>query len=430
MKQRTGRSSTSARPVLIDLDAFHNTGQGARVGSETADEARGILSPAVADLTPGDEGAVITSVETYALAVPLSRPLQDATAALTAWTVPVVEIRTADGRVGTGISGLHCGAELLTQVIDRYYAPALLGAGSDDILGTWKRLYWLPTHWIGRGGVVHMALSMVDIALWDLAAQRAGLPLWRLLGGSADDIETYNTDGGWLNLGLAEVIRDLHALVDRGWRRVKIKVGKPDWREDADRVRAVRQSVGAGVTLMCDANQRWDLSTAMRMLPVLTEVGMDWVEEPVHADDVPAHRRLQAAGPADIAAGESLYSYHAFANFIAADALRVIQVDVTRVAGVTEWLQVARHAAANGLRIVPHAGDMMQVHQHLAGTVLSDTPPLLEFIPWTQDAFEQRSVVRDGYLQRPHAAGASTAVAARARERWQIRGVGATTTRD
>jgi L-alanine-DL-glutamate epimerase-like enolase superfamily enzyme len=349
---------------------------------------------------------------------------------LTAWTVPVVEIRTADGTVGTGISGVHCGPELLSQVIDRYYAPALLGAASEDILGTWKRLYWLPTHWIGRSGVVHMALSMVDIALWDLAAQRAGLPLWRLLGGTADDIETYNTDGGWLNLSVAEVVRDLNSLVDRGWRRVKIKVGKPGWREDAHRVRAVRQAVGSDVTLMCDANQRWDFSTAMRMLPALTDVGMDWIEEPVHADDLTAHRRLQAAGTTDIAAGESLYSYHAFANFIAADALRVVQADVTRVGGVTEWMQIARHAAASGLRVVPHAGDMMQVHQHLAGTVLSDAAPLLEFIPWTQDAFEHRSVVRDGYAERPHAPGASTAIAPRAREQWQIKGVGATTIQD
>jgi len=275
-----------------------------------------------------------------------------------------------------------------------------------------------------------MALSMVDIALWDLAAQRADLPLWRLLGGVADDIETYNTDGGWLNLSVAEVVRDLNSLVDRGWRRVKIKVGKADWREDAQRVRSVRQAIGTDITLMCDANQRWDFSTANSMLPVLADVGMDWFEEPVHADDVESHRRLQAKSTFDIAAGESLYSYHAFANFIAADAIRVVQVDVTRVGGVTEWLQIARHAAANGLRVVPHAGDMMQVHQHLVGTVLSDTPPLVEFIPWTQEAFEQRSVVRDGFVERPRVPGASTAVAARAREQWQIKGVGATTTRD
>jgi L-alanine-DL-glutamate epimerase-like enolase superfamily enzyme len=395
---------------------------------ERPNDAFGILSPLQADLAPGDEGAVITSIETYALSVPLSQTLADSTVSLKAWKIPVVEIRTADGKVGTGISGVHLGPELLCHVIDRYYAPALVGASSGDILGSWQWLYWLPTHWIGRSGVVHMALSMVDIALWDLAAQRANLPLWRLLGGMADAIETYNTDGGWLNLSVTEVVRGLDSLVDRGWRRVKIKIGKTDWREDAHRVRAVRQAIGADITLMCDANQRWDFSTASRMLPVLADVGMDWFEEPVHADDLRAHQRLQAMSTIDIAAGESLYSYQTFASFIAADALRVVQADVTRVGGVTEWMQIARHAAANGLRVVPHAGDMMQIHQHLVGTVLSDAQPLAEFIPWTQDAFERRSVVHDGFLERPQAPGASTAIAPRAREKWQIKGVGATTT--
>src|SRR6266568_196005 len=335
--------------------------------------ARGVLSPDARDLRRGDEGAAILSIETYALAVPLARPIADSTAAMTHWTVPVVEIRTADGRVGTGISGVHCGPELLTDVISGYYADALLGTASDDLLGIWKRLYWLPTHWIGRAGVVHMALAMVDIALWDLAAQRAEVPLWRMLGGTSDAIEAYNTDGGWLNLSERDLVRDLQSLVDQGWRRVKIKVGKSDWREDAGRVRAVRRAIGDDVTLMCDANQHWDLATASRMLPVLEEVRMDWVEEPLHADDLDGHARLQRATSLDIA---------------------------------------------------PHAGDMMQLHQHLVGTALSESPALVEFIPWTREAFVERSIVREGYVERPHAPGASTAIDPTARERWQIPGVG------
>ena len=392
--------------------------------------ALGVLSPDVRDLQHGDEGSVIVSIETYALAVPLARPIADATAAMTHWTVPVVEIRTADGRVGTGISGVHCAPELLTDVISGYHADALLGTASDDILGTWKRLYWLPTHWIGRAGVVHMALAMVDIALWDLAAQRAGVPLWRMLGGTSGAIEAYNTDGGWLNFSEADLVHDLQSLIDQGWRRVKIKVGKSDWREDARRVRAVRRAIGDDVTLMCDANQRWDLATASRMLPVLEEARMDWVEEPLHADDLDGHARLQRATTLDIAAGESIYSYQQFTSFIAADAFRVVQVDATRVGGVTEWLQVAAHAAARGLRIAPHAGDMMQVHQHLVGTVLSEVPALVEYIPWTREAFVERSIVREGHVERPQAPGASTAIDPAARERWQVPGVGGTRTKD
>jgi L-alanine-DL-glutamate epimerase-like enolase superfamily enzyme len=120
-----------------------------------------------------------------------------------------------------------------------------------------------------------------------------------------------------------------------------------------------------------------------------------------------------------------LYSYHAFSSFIAADAIRVVQADVTRVGGVTEWLQIANHASGRGIRLAPHAGDMMQVHQHLVGTTLAEPDPLIEFIPWTQQAFRDRSVVRDGYLERPQQPGASTAIEPAARRDWQIRGVGA-----
>ncbi|MEV6170912.1 mandelate racemase/muconate lactonizing enzyme family protein [Streptomyces sp. NPDC051954] len=392
---------------------------------DDAPQILGVLSPGLSDLIHGDAGADIVSVETYALAVPLARTIADATVAMDHWTVPVVEIRTRDGLIGTGISGVHTGSELLCSVIDDYYAPTLLDASSEDILGTWNRLYWLPTHWIGRAGPVHMALGMVDIALWDLAAQRAGVPLWRLLGGTADPIEAYNTDGGWLNAPVDELIRGLTALLDQGWRRVKVKVGKPDWREDAARLRAVRAALGDDVTLMCDANQRWDLSTANRIMPVLEETRMDWVEEPLHADDLDGHTALQRSTGLDIAAGESIYSYQQFNGFITHDAIRVVQPDATRLGGVTEWLQVTGLATARGLRVAPHAGDMMQLHQHLVGVGLSAAPPLVEFIPWTQDAYTERSVVREGYLQRPQAPGAATAVDPKARHNWQLRGIGA-----
>src|ERR1700754_499725 len=117
--------------------------------------------------------------------------------------------------------------------------------------------------------------------------------------------------------------------------------------------------------------------------------------EPLHADDIEGHATLQASTRLDIAAGESVYSYQQFTNFIA-------------------------HAAARGLRVAPHAGDMAQVHPHLVGTGLTQSPLLIEFIPWTQDAYVERSVVSVGYLERPQAPGASTAIDPRARRNWKI----------
>jgi L-alanine-DL-glutamate epimerase-like enolase superfamily enzyme len=367
---------------------------------------------------------VVERIETYALHVPLKRPIADSTYRRPTWTVPVIEIYTRDGIIGTGISGVHAGADLLCMTIQRYFAPYLIGQPVEDIRGIWQRLYWTDIHWVGRAGAVHMAQGMVDQALWDIAAQRAGVPLWKLLGGHHTELNSYNTDGGWLNWTVEELVDDMQAMVAAGWDRVKMKIGKSDWREDVVRMRAVRKALGDGVTLMCDVNQKWDLMTAIRMLPYLEEVNMAWLEEPLHPDDVDGHRRLQAATRIPIALGETLYSSHAFSNFIRAEAVQVVQVDVTRVGGVTEWLQVSAEAQAASLWVVPHAGDMMVIHQHLVAATLAQKPAMIEYIPWTLEVYEHPCVVKQGTIQLPTAVGASTRVRQDAKEAWLAPEVG------
>lgn len=351
--------------------------------------------------------------------------MADATWVRPTWTVPVVEIRTDDGLVGTGCSGVHAGEELLCMTVENYFAPRLLGRDAGDVRALWHDLYWSDIHWVGRGGVVHMAQSMIDVALWDLAAQRAGEPLWGLLGAHHKGLRTYNTDGGWLNRTTEELVAEMGKLVHEGWGGVKMKVGKPDWREDVERVTAVRQALPEHIMLMCDANQRWDLRTALRILPYLEEADIEWIEEPLHPDDVEGHARLAASTRIPIAVGESVYSREAFSQFINARAVGVVQVDVTRVAGITEWLEVAADASAHGLWVVPHCGDMMQVHQHLVAATFAREPAMIEYIPWTLEVYEQPCCVHQGSVVLPEVPGASTRVRVDARDRWQISGVGA-----
>lgn len=363
--------------------------------------------------------AQIERVECYRLKIPLRRPISDAIYDRTNWCIPVVEITTADGLIGTGISGLWTGDDLVVDTIGRYFRPFLMGKNAVNIGRLWDEMYWAPIHWVGRAGVVHMAQSMIDIALWDLAAQRAGLPLWQMLGGRHSTLETYNTDGGWLNFTIDELIADITEIVGHGWKRVKVKVGGRNLQTDLERVRRVRDSLSSEILLMVDANQKWDLITARRALPRLVELSVDWLEEPLHPDDIGGHQALASIGLIPIALGENLYSAEQFATFLNAKALDIVQVDVTRVAGITEWLRVSAHAQERGRWVVPHAGDMMQVHQHLVAATSNAREPLIEYLPWGLEVFSEPAHISGGILTLPTTPGASTSVSPEAKSRFQ-----------
>jgi L-alanine-DL-glutamate epimerase-like enolase superfamily enzyme len=352
----------------------------------------------------------IERVETYSLWVPLRRPVADSIYYRTHWHVPVVEIFTDEGLVGTGYSGLWAGEDLLCKTIESYIGPMLLGRDPREIHRLWAEIYWSPLHWVGRAGVAHMALSMVDVALWDLAAQRAEQPLWRLLGGRHPQLKTYNTDGGWLNFDLETLISDMGTMVAAGWDRVKMKVGGADPEVDLYRATEVRRALGPNVTLMVDVNQKWDRITAELMGPRLAELNIGWIEEPLHPDDIIGHAALAKKCPIPIALGENVYNLETFAAFIDMNAVDIVQPDVTRVGGVTEWLRIAHLAQGQARWVVPHAGDMCQVHQHLAGAISADRPALIEYLPWALEIFEQPIQVERGILTLPDTPGASSRI--------------------
>lgn len=361
----------------------------------------------------------ITKVETFIVRTPIRRTIGDATHVFSHWSTTGCWIHTDDGLVGTGYTGLEgAGEELVTRVIDEYYAPALIGRDPYEVKATWEELQWGRMHWVGRAGVTQMALAAVDIALWDLLARAAGVPLWKLLGGHKPQyIETYNTDGGWLNLTIDQLVADASRIVDQGWKGLKIKVGT-DPTEDLRRVAAVRAAIGDGPRLMVDANMAWDAATAHTMGQRLDDQGLSWIEEPMHPDDIASHARLARDLATPIAVGESLYHRFAFRDYLAADAVTVVQADVTRVGGVTEWLRIAGLASGFNRPVVPHVGDMMQVHQHLVAA--TPNAPMLEYIPWTLELFAEPVTVRDGQLVVPQLPGASTALRPDSLERWRV----------
>jgi L-alanine-DL-glutamate epimerase-like enolase superfamily enzyme len=355
----------------------------------------------------------ITKLEPFILHAPVTRELiADSTHTLTHWGAPGVAIHTDTGHVGYGFSGTHAHLatdRLIVDCIVNSYGPLLIGEDPREVIALWQKLHGqAEIYWVGRAGITHLALGAVDLALWDLKAKDAGLPLWKLLGGSASkNVEAYNTDGGWLNWPLETVVQDCRRLVEEeGYRAVKLKVGGGRPREDLRRVEEVRKALGPDIRLMTDANGRWSLPQAIQTAGRLADFDVTWIEEPIYFDDVEGHRRLAETIQTPIALGEQLYTRSHFRDFIHAGAVHYVQPDVVRLAGITEFLQVADLAHCYSLPVVPHVGDMCQVHQHLC--FAHPACSLLEYIPWLRDWMAEPAKVEAGRFIAPEAPGAGT----------------------
>jgi L-alanine-DL-glutamate epimerase-like enolase superfamily enzyme len=364
----------------------------------------------------------ITGTETFLLDLPIGSVIADSTQSVSSVEIVGVIVSTDAGISGTGYTvTVGSGGSVIKEVLDSLFVRELSGRDPHDVRAIWQNLYFGKSHWIGRAGATTMAQAAVDIALWDIVAKAAGLPLWQLLGGArSSSLPIYNTHAGWLNYSIAQLKDEANALLDRGYTALKMKVGLSDSREDYRRVRAVREAIGDDILLMVDANQKWDLLQARNAVRLLADLNLGWVEEPLHPDDIPAHRALKASTSIPIALGEQVYSTHAFRDYLVQQAVDVVQVDVCRIGGITPWLEVAALANAHGIRVCPHCGDLMQVHQHLVRAIANHW--LLEVIPlWELGPFKHQIRIEHGMCLTPTEPGASSDMTARAFEQYRVR---------
>jgi L-alanine-DL-glutamate epimerase-like enolase superfamily enzyme len=363
----------------------------------------------------------IVASHSFLLRVPIESKIADSMQAVTCLEFVGLTIETDAGITGTGYTiTVGHGGSVIREVIDSLFRADLIGRDPHNVREIWQQLYFGKSHWIGRAGATTMAQAAVDIALWDIKAKAANLPLWRLLGGArAAPIPAYNTHAGWLNYSIDQLEEEALSLIDAGYTALKMKVGLAESRADYERVKAVRQAIGDDCLLMVDANQRWDSVQASSTVHMLEEFNLTWVEEPLHPDDVPAHRTLKERTSIPIALGEHLYTTHAFRDFLAAGAVDFVQVDVCRIGGITPWLDVAALAHANGVRVSPHAGDLMQVHQHLVRAIPNSWR--LEVIPlWKEGPFRHQIRIERGTCLTPMEPGASSDFTPAAMEKYRV----------
>jgi L-fuconate dehydratase len=360
---------------------------------------------------------------------------------------------------GTGIAlTLGDGNRLVCEAIELLAKP-LVGAEINELMATFgslsRRLADDPAlRWLGpHKGVVHLALASLTNACFDLWAKSRGLPLWQLLLSltpeevvatldlsyvedvlSEEDALTilrtnavtrslrepivqrgypgYDTSVGWMAYDDQKVRELTTRAIDRGFRAFKLKVGSADESRDLRRAAMLRKVVGDSGILMFDANQHWNLPAARRMCRELAHFKPLWIEEPTHPDDVLAHAALsREIAPIGIAAGEHISNRILFKNFFHYAGMHFVQADCTRLAGVSEFLTVSLMAKKFGLPIVPHVGDMGQLHQHLVlfnHIALDHEVNFLEHIPHLKEHFVFPAEVNDGFYKTPQEPGASS----------------------
>lgn len=371
----------------------------------------------------------------------------------------VTRLETAQSSLaGTGFAlTLGEGNRLVCEAI-RLLARPLEGLPVEDLMADFghylRRMADDPIlRWLGpHKGVVHLALASIANACFDLWAKSRGLPLWKLLLDlspeqvvklldlsyldevmdehavvqllenesphretrlqiARDGYPAYDTSVGWMAYEGDEV-RDLtRRSMDSGFTAFKLKVGSRDPGRDLCRAAALREIAGDSATVMFDANQRWTLPVAREMCAKLMALAPLWIEEPTHPDDLAAHAKLAPEiAPMKIAVGEHIPNRVVFKNFMQADAVYFVQADCTRLAGVSEFLAVSLLARRFRLPVVPHAGDMGQIHQHLAlfnHIALGHEPLFLEHIPHLSGHFVHPAEVAGGRYRTPQAPGTS-----------------------
>ena len=311
------------------------------------------------------------------LLAPSLTPQTMATFTFHGWLI--VEVFADNGLVGIGNAAL---SPLITkQVIDSYLKPLLVGADPWDLEFLWQTMY-RKTMAFGRKGIAMVAISAVDIALWDLLGKSAKQPVYRLLGGRTKPrIPVYASR--LYSTPLDQLAAEASKYKSEGYKAMKLRFGwgPADGAQGMQRnvalVRTVREAVGDGIDVMADAYMGWTLDYAKRMLPLLEPFHLRWLEEPVIPDDVHGYAELKAAGRIPISGGEHEFTLYGFRELLEARAVDYIQFDTNRVGGLTQARKIAALAEAHSVPVIPHAGQMHNYHVVMA----SLNSPMAEYFP-------------------------------------------------
>lgn len=290
------------------------------------------------------------------------------------------------------------GGEAVKALLDTVLLKRVHGRAAMDVEALNDELFHY-THRLGHG-IAAMAIAAIDVALWDLRAREAGVSIARMLGQVRDRVPCYGSGKASPSLPVDELVELSAGYIKDGFDAVKIRVGREPGK-DIERIRAVRQAIGDAPRILCDANERLDLSTALWLGRQLADFGVHWFEEPLLSQDIEGYRRLRNALPMAIAMGEHVHSRRDFMPFILSGAVDVVQPDMCFVGGITETMRIGRIADSAGLALAPHF--MTVLHIHVAAAL--PRASYVEFYPFMDDLLVEGLKVENGMLLIPSKPG-------------------------
>jgi D-galactarolactone cycloisomerase len=265
----------------------------------------------------------------------------------------LVRVETDDGVVGWGEAHHGRAPGAIARLIDTTMRELIINHDALDINGIWSKVYKMQISSHGMGAASVLALSGIDLALWDIRSQFMQQPLYRLLGGAPRKIKAY---AGGIALGW----QDINSLADEalehianGYRALKLRVGDTA-EKDIARVQAVRKAVGPDIDILVDANTNYTLQDIRKVMPSFDEAGVSWLEEPFPPQDRKAYELARTLGRVPFAAGENHYTRYEFATLLDDGNVQFIQPDLSKAGGITESLRIAAMASAYKLTINPH----------------------------------------------------------------------------
>ena len=342
----------------------------------------------------------IKSVRVRAVAAPMKRPLATSTGALTVSPLLLVDLKTDVGIVGRSyLFGI--GAQNLRPIAALLEAMAGMLQGDAvapfDIETKLRKRYTL----LGLHNIVLFAMSGIDMAAWDALGQSLEQPLVRLLGGAPRPVPAYNSKG----LGILpekELVKEAAELLDEGFRAVKLRMGRPEARDDLQMLRAVKKQIGPDVTLMVDFNQALSVAEALKRGRMIDdEGGVTWIEEPIRADDFAGCAHLKHHLKTPIQIGENFMGPEQMAQALAAGACDYVMPDAERIGGVTGWMRAAALAQGAGVEMSSHLFPEVSCHLMAA----TPTAHWLEYVDWADAVLAEPLRIKDGHAMVPDAPG-------------------------